>query len=119
MRQRAARIRVPGSRRYNPGWHTARDVRFMLTIAEAIVRAAIERRESRGAHWRLDHLEKDAALGRVNFIAYNDGGNLRLRQQPVAPMPPELAKLVEEPASKAPAAKPPATQPPEARRIPA
>jgi len=119
LRQRAARIRVPGSRRYNPGWHTARDVRFMLTIAEAIVRAAIERRESRGAHWRLDHLEKDSALGRVSFIAYSDGGNLKLRQQPVVPMPPELAKLDEEPASKPPAAKPPATQPPEAMRIPA
>src|SRR5207302_9283346 len=54
LRQRAARIHVPGSRRYNPGWHTARDLRFMLTVSECIVRAAIERRESRGAHWRLD-----------------------------------------------------------------
>src|ERR671934_988065 len=53
LRQRAARIHVPGSRKYNPGWHTARDLRFMLTIAECIVRAAIERRESRGAHWRF------------------------------------------------------------------
>ena len=41
LRQRSARIHVPGSRKYNPGWHTARDLRFMLTIAEAIVRAAI------------------------------------------------------------------------------
>src|SRR5207237_890078 len=57
LRQRSARVHVPGSRRYNPGWHTARDLRFMLTIAEAIVRAAIERKESRGAHWRLDYLE--------------------------------------------------------------
>ena len=112
LRQRAARVRVPGSRRYNPGWHTARDLRFMLTIAEAIVRAAIERRESRGAHWRLDYLEKDSALGRVNFIAYSDRGSVKLRQRPVEPMPAELAKLFEEPASKAPA-------PPEARRIPA
>jgi succinate dehydrogenase flavoprotein subunit len=118
LRQRAARIRVPGSRRYNPGWHTARDVRFMLTIAEAIVRAAIERRESRGAHWRLDHLEKDAALGRVNFIAYNEGGTMKLKQRPVQPMPPELAQLVEEPAAKA-AAPTTAPHPPEARRIPA
>jgi len=114
LRQRAARIRVPGSRRYNPGWHTARDLRFMLTIAEAIVRAAIERRESRGAHWRLDYLEKDPALGRVNFIAYSDAGAMKLRQRPVQPMPPELAKLLEEPVSKV--ATP---QPPEAKRIPA
>ena len=87
LRQRAARIHVPGSRRYNPGWHTARDLRFMLTVSECIVRAAIERRESRGAHWRLDYLEKDAALGRVNFIAYNDDGHVKLRQRPVPEMP--------------------------------
>ena len=120
LRQRAARVRVPGSRRYNPGWHTARDLRFMLTIAEAIVRAAIERRESRGAHWRLDYLEKDAALGKVNFIAYNDGGTMKLRQRPVEPMPAELAALLQEPAALQPdATKPPASQPPEATRIPA
>jgi succinate dehydrogenase / fumarate reductase, flavoprotein subunit len=119
LRQRAARVRVPGSRRYNPGWHTARDLRFMLTVAEAIVRAAIERRESRGAHWRLDYLEKDAALGRVNFIAYNDGGSMKLRQRPVEPMPAELARLFEEPAVLPTAKQPPAAQPPQPRRVPA
>jgi succinate dehydrogenase / fumarate reductase flavoprotein subunit len=76
LRQRSARIHVPGSRKYNPGWHTARDLRFMLTIAEAIVRAAIERRESRGAHWRLDYLEKDPTLGRVNGDATRAGQTL-------------------------------------------
>jgi len=120
LRQRSARIHVPGSRRYNPGWHTARDLRFMLTIAEAIVRAAIERRESRGAHWRLDYLDKDAALGRVNFIAYSDGGNVRLKRRPVPEMPPELAKLFQEPAATpAATAQPPASRPPAPKRIPA
>ncbi|HVH64840.1 MAG TPA: FAD-binding protein [Candidatus Acidoferrum sp.] len=118
IRQKAARVRVPGSRRYNPGWHTARDLRFMLTIAESIVRAAIERRESRGAHWRLDYLEKSPALGKVNFIAYNEGGNVKLRQRPVPQMPAELAKLFEEKPA-APARQPPAASPPEAKRVPA
>jgi len=90
---RAKRVRVPGSRRYNPGWHTARDLRFMLIVAEAITRAAIERRESRGAHWRLDFLEKDPALGRINMIAYNDGGAVRIKPEPVPEMPAELARL--------------------------
>jgi succinate dehydrogenase / fumarate reductase, flavoprotein subunit len=112
LRQRAARVRVPGSRRYNPGWHTARDLRFMLTVAEAIVRAAIERRESRGAHWRLDYLEKDPALGRVNFIAYKEGGAVKLKTRPVPEMPAELAKLVAETASQPPASPPPAQSPP-------
>ena len=113
LRQRSARIHVPGSRKYNPGWHTARDLRFMLTIAEAIVRAAIERRESRGAHWRLDYLEKDPALGRVNFIAYNDGGRVKLKTAPVPEMPAELAKLFADAASPPPASQPPASRPPQ------
>jgi succinate dehydrogenase / fumarate reductase flavoprotein subunit len=117
LRQRAARIHVPGSRKYNPGWHTARDVRFMLTIAEAIVRAAIERRESRGAHWRLDYLEKDPALGRVNFIAYSEGGRVKLRTRPVPDMPPELAGLFADSASPPPATQPPAPTPPRSQPV--
>jgi succinate dehydrogenase / fumarate reductase, flavoprotein subunit len=110
LRQRSARIRVPGSRKYNPGWHTARDFRFMLTVAEAIVRVAIERRESRGAHWRLDYLEKDPALGRVNFIAYHEGGHVKLKTRPVPEITPELAKLFAD-AATPPAAAPPAQTP--------
>src|SRR5207245_2472197 len=117
LRQRSARVHVLGSRKYNPGWHTARDLRFMLTIAEAIVRAAIERRESRGAHWRLDYLEKDPALGLVNFIAYNEGGHVKLKTRPVPEMPPELAKLFAETGSSSPASPPPAAQPPKAQQV--
>jgi succinate dehydrogenase / fumarate reductase flavoprotein subunit len=112
LRQRSARIRVPGTRKYNPGWHTARDLRFMLTIAEAIVRAAIERRESRGAHWRLDYLDKDPALGGVNFIAYNDGGRVKLKTRPVPEMPAELATLFADGMSSPSASQPPASRPP-------
>jgi succinate dehydrogenase / fumarate reductase flavoprotein subunit len=96
LQERAGRIHVPGSRRYNPGWHTTRDLRFMLTIAEAIVRAALERKESRGAHWRLDHLEKDPAFGRINLLASNDQGRMKLKRRPVPEMPAELARLFEE-----------------------
>ena len=117
LRQRSARVHVPGSRKYNPGWHTARDLRFMLTVAEAIVRAAIERRESRGAHWRLDYLDKDPALGRVNFIAYNEGSQVKLKTRPVPEMPPELAKLFADAASTPPPSPPPAAKPPEPQQV--
>ena len=115
LRQRAARIHVPGSRKYNPGWHTARDLRFMLEIAECIVRAAIERRESRGAHWRLDYLDKDPAFGKVNFIAFNDDGAVRLKQRPVPEMPTELAALFKEQTATTPGK--PASSP-ETKRVP-
>ncbi|MDQ6882868.1 MAG: FAD-binding protein [Candidatus Dormibacteraeota bacterium] len=96
LRARSAKAHVPGSRRYNPGWHTTRDLRFMLTIAEAIVRAAIERKESRGAHWRLDYLEKEPAFARINLVASNEQGTMKIKRRPVPEMPPELARLFEE-----------------------
>ena len=96
LQARSAHVHVPGSRRYNPGWHTARDLRFMLTIAEAIVRAALERKESRGAHWRLDYLEKEPAFGRINLLASNDNGMMKLKRKAVPEMPAELARLFEE-----------------------
>ncbi|HYM49670.1 MAG TPA: FAD-binding protein [Candidatus Limnocylindrales bacterium] len=101
LRARQERIHVQGSRRFNPGWHTARDLRFMITIAEAIVRAALERRESRGAHWRLDYPQQDAALGRVNFLAVQAPDGIAIKSRPVPEMPPELARLfTESPATR-------------------
>jgi succinate dehydrogenase / fumarate reductase flavoprotein subunit len=93
LRLRAEQLHVPGSRRFNPGWHTARDLHFLLTVAEAIVRGALVRQESRGAHWRLDFLEQDPAWGRQNLIALKDGSDMRISTRPVAEMPPELARL--------------------------
>ncbi|MBV8527255.1 MAG: FAD-binding protein [Candidatus Dormibacteraeota bacterium] len=95
LRKRAAHMHVAGGRVLNPGWHTCRDVTNMLTLSEAIVRTAIERRESRGSQWRLDHLEQDAGFGTVNFIARRDGDAMRIVAEPVEPMPDELVALLQ------------------------
>jgi succinate dehydrogenase / fumarate reductase flavoprotein subunit len=95
LRARAAHLRVSGGRLLNPGWHTCRDVINMLTLSEAIVRSAIERTESRGSQWRLDHLEQDAELGTVNFIARRDGDAMRIVAEPLEPMPDELVALLQ------------------------
>ena len=55
LQERANNLHVDGTRLYNPGWHTARDIRNMLKVSEIIVRCALERRESRGAQWRTDY----------------------------------------------------------------
>ena len=60
-----AQVGVPGNREYNPGWHTALDLGNLLTVSEAVTRAAIERQESRGGHFREDCPDKDPAYGEV------------------------------------------------------
>src|SRR5438093_298849 len=66
--ERARRVGVTGHREFNPGWHTALDLTSLLTVSECIARSALERNESRGAHYREDSPDKDAALGKVNII---------------------------------------------------
>lgn len=96
LQQRAKNIHVEGDRRYNPGWHTARDMRFSLRVSEAIVRSALERKESRGAQWRLDYPDKDPEWAKKNLIASKSGDTVKITTRPVPEMKPELAALFEE-----------------------
>src|SRR6202007_3045962 len=47
LRARAAQVRSPGERAYNPGWHLALDLRNMLVVADCVAQSALERQESR------------------------------------------------------------------------
>ncbi len=94
---RASRVGVTGNREYNPGWHTALDLPNLFTVSEAITRAAIERKESRGGHFRDDHPEKDPSFGGFNIIVRKGhGGAMELAREPVPPMPDELKAIIEE-----------------------
>ncbi|HEX6492219.1 MAG TPA: FAD-binding protein, partial [Candidatus Dormibacteraeota bacterium] len=92
---RAPRMRVTGGRVLNPGWHTCRDVSNMLIISEAIVRGAIERRESRGSQWRLDFLDASEEQGKVNYVSYDGGDGMRIRAITRDPIPPHLQQLID------------------------
>ena len=97
MTERARRIRVTGNRQYNSGWHTALALRNMFVVAEAITRSALERRESRGAHFRDDFPRPDAAQGRLNLAVSKDsGGGMRVRQAPIPEMRLDLQEIVKE-----------------------
>ena len=80
---------------FNPGWHLARDLRNMLTVSEAITRSALLRKESRGAHSRLDHTATDPAFGKVNHCARLTGGSMSVVPTPLPEMPAELSALFE------------------------
>jgi succinate dehydrogenase / fumarate reductase flavoprotein subunit len=96
LKERAARLRVEGSRLFNPGWHLARDLKAMLTVAEAVALSALERRESRGAHSRIDYPNYDQTWGKQNNIILRDGDQMKLKQLPIAEMPNELKWLLDE-----------------------
>jgi succinate dehydrogenase / fumarate reductase flavoprotein subunit len=96
LRSRARRTGVSGNREYNPGWHTALDLDNLLTISEAIARAAIERKESRGGHFREDFPEKDAAYGRFNIVVRRGADSaMHLERVPIRQMPDELQQAIE------------------------
>jgi succinate dehydrogenase / fumarate reductase flavoprotein subunit len=93
----ARTVGVTGNREYNPGWHTALDLDNLLTIAQAIARAAIERKESRGGHFRDDYPEKDPAYGRFNIvIRKGPDDRMQLTREPIPEMPAELKQVIEE-----------------------
>ena len=102
LRERARNVHVEGSRHFNPGWHLARDLRSMLLISEAVARSALLRRESRGAHSRLDYPGLDEQLGRLNTVLSRDGDELRVGQTPLPRIPGELRELLEKPADTTP-----------------
>jgi succinate dehydrogenase / fumarate reductase flavoprotein subunit len=96
LQERAQKIRVKGDRAFNPSWHAARDTRFMLRTSEIIVRSALERKESRGAHWRLDYPQEDPYWAKHNVIVSCENGRLVFSHRPVPEIPPEYQKLLSE-----------------------
>ncbi len=97
LRERARKVGVTGNREYNPGWHTALDLGNLLTVSEAIARAAIERKESRGGHFRDDYPEKDPVGGTFNIVIRKGAdGEMRLAREPIREMPAELKRVIEE-----------------------
>ncbi|HLZ13586.1 MAG TPA: FAD-dependent oxidoreductase [Candidatus Acidoferrum sp.] len=96
LKPRLAKVRIDGSRMFNPGWHLTRDLKNMLLISEAVARCALARKESRGAHSRIDFPNYDPAWEKKNNIIANEGGTMTLHQRPVPEMPADLKQLLEE-----------------------
>ena len=97
LKSRAATIGAVGNREYNPGWHTALDLKNLLTVAEATARSAVIRKESRGAHFREDFPTKEAAFGHVNTVLKKGpDGEMQVSQEQIPEMRDELKKIIEE-----------------------
>ena len=97
LRQRAQKVSVIGNREYNPGWHTALDLKFLMIVSEAVARAALERKESRGAHFREDYEDKDEEFGSINITQHrNEEGEMVINRVPVQSIREDLAAIIEE-----------------------
>ena len=97
LKERAKHVSVGGNREYNPGWHTSIDLDNLLTVSEAVTRAGLERKESRGAHFREDYPNKDDVFGTFNLAIHKaKDGSMQVTHDPLPPMTDEQKQIIEE-----------------------
>jgi succinate dehydrogenase / fumarate reductase, flavoprotein subunit len=95
--ERSRNVVVRGHREYNPGWHTAIDLKHLLTVSEAITRSAVERKESRGGHFRDDFPNKNSADGKLSVVIRKAAdGSMQAGREPIPEMPEHLRQVIEE-----------------------
>jgi succinate dehydrogenase / fumarate reductase, flavoprotein subunit len=95
LKTQLPKVGAKGTKAYNPGWHLCRDLKNMVIASEAIARSALIRKESRGAHSRLDFPNTDSKFGTVNTSVFDKAGVMTLEQTPLPEMPADLKELFE------------------------
>ncbi|MDO8526330.1 MAG: fumarate reductase/succinate dehydrogenase flavoprotein subunit [Deltaproteobacteria bacterium] len=96
LKVRAKNVKAQGDKAYNPGWHCCLDLPNMLIVSEAIAKAALERKESRGGHTRIDYPNTEAEFGKINFVIRKKGDELKVATEPLPQMPAELQTIISE-----------------------
>ena len=97
LQERSKNTAVVGHREYNPGWHTAMDLHSLLIVAEAVARSAHSRKESRGAHSRIDFMEKDEEEAKVNTIVRKGpDGSMQVIKETRPEIREDLQQIIED-----------------------
>ncbi|MBC9888877.1 MAG: fumarate reductase/succinate dehydrogenase flavoprotein subunit [Opitutae bacterium] len=95
LKEKAQKVGAVGNREYNPGWHTVLDLGNLLTVSEAVARSALERKESRGAQFRVDYPEKSEEWGKYNVtVRRGPDGSMQINRIPILEMPAELREII-------------------------
>ena len=97
LKEKARKVGAVGNREYNPGWHTVLDLQNLLTVSEAVALSALERKESRGAQFRVDYPEKSEEWGKYNVtVRRGPDGGMQIQRIPIPEMPAELREIITE-----------------------
>jgi succinate dehydrogenase / fumarate reductase flavoprotein subunit len=96
LKERAQKVHVEGARVFNPGWHLSIDLQCMLTVSEACTHAALARKESRGAHSRLDFPKTEDEWGKKNHVIVKKGDAMTLFEVPRPDLPADLQQILAE-----------------------
>ncbi|MFI5237590.1 MAG: fumarate reductase/succinate dehydrogenase flavoprotein subunit, partial [Ignavibacteriales bacterium] len=97
LSNRMLNVKVTGNREYNNGWHTAIDLKNLLTVSNAITLSAIQRKESRGAHFREDYHAKSDTFSKHNtLIKKGTDGEMIVSKRPIPEIRDDLKKVIEE-----------------------
>ncbi len=96
LSERSGRAGITGNRQYNGGWHTCMDLPNLMTVSEAITRAAIMRQESRGAQFRDDYPDKSPEWAKFNLVVKKSDSGMVVEKRPVVEVPAELKQVIEE-----------------------
>ena len=95
LRERAATVKVGGNIQFNPGWHLALDLNNMLDISEVVTKAALLRKESRGAHTREDYPNSEEEWGQVNLVVNQRGASIEVLKKELNRPPDDVQELID------------------------
>jgi succinate dehydrogenase / fumarate reductase flavoprotein subunit len=96
LKTRAQKVHVSGNRQYNPAWHMALDLNTLLNVSEGVTKAALERKESRGGHARLDYPNMDPNFGKTNIVVQKKGNEILTQQRSIPHLPEDLKRILDE-----------------------
>jgi len=71
-------------------------LKSMLTISEAVTHSALARKESRGAHSRIDYPNSDQVWEKKHNLIVSENGAMKRRENPIEEMPADLKQILAE-----------------------
>jgi fumarate reductase flavoprotein subunit len=72
-----------GDRGFNLSWHDWLNLRSLIAVSRVITTSALERQDSRGAHFREDHPQTGELAGSTYIVIRQDGPQLSVSREPV------------------------------------